>query len=138
MRFTVVGESGNWGKLTVTCSYTVTGDKLAFFLKKCVVGRAKKKGGRSKKDAPADDDDETGGAPAQTVAWQTVDQYIATIVNLYEDQRRAGVDSHAHPRGGGVEEIMATMRRGVAQKKGLEFTNRGIGELTSSPVGTGC
>lgn len=77
-----------------------------FFFKKCVVGRAKEKGGRRKKDAPADNDDETSGAPVQTVAWQTVDQYVAAMVNLYE-----------------------TMRRGVAEKKRIEFMDRGIGEF---------
>ena len=116
-------------ELTSTCSYTVEPDKLAYFLKTQVVGRAKKKGGRRKKDAPADDDDAASGAPQRTIAWQTVAQYVAAMVSLYEDQRRAGVNSHGHPRGGALEEIMATMKCGVAEKKRVEYHDRGIGEV---------
>ncbi|KAK4700175.1 hypothetical protein P7C70_g6078, partial [Phenoliferia sp. Uapishka_3] len=114
-----------------TTLYTVTSDKLAFFLREEVVGREKKKGGRRKKEVvrEANSDDEEAPAPGvkQTVSWQTVDAYVAAMVNLWEDQKRAGVNSHAHPRGGAVEEIMGTMRRSVAAKKRIEYHDRGIG-----------
>ena len=51
------------------------------------------------------------------------------MVSLWEDQRRAGVNSHSHARGGALEEIKATMKRGVAAKKLRECTENQICEL---------
>ena len=91
-----------------------------------LVGRAKKKGGRRKKRIDSDSDnelmdvDEPAPGVVTTVAWQTVDAYIAAMVDLWETQKRALVTANSHPRKGPVAEIMTTLRRNVAAKKRAE------------------
>lgn len=114
------------------CSYTVSGEKLAYFLTEEVVGRAKKKGGRKRvRDASDDEEMEDEAAPGiiTTVSWQTVDAYIAAMVDLWETQKRSNVNSNPHPREGPVAEIMKTLRRQTASKKRTEYVDRGIGEI---------
>ena len=74
-----------------------SGEKLAFFLTECVVGRAKKKGGRRKRVQSDDermDQDEPAAGVVTTFAWQTADAYIAAMVDLWETQKRALVNVH--------------------------------------------
>ena len=66
--FFFADEARGMQELTSTCSYTVEPDKLAYFLKTQVVGRAKNQGGRRKKDAPTDDDNDARGTPRRTMA----------------------------------------------------------------------
>ena len=56
------------------------------------------------KDAPEEDEEERTGPCTHTVSWQTVHQYVAAMVSLWEDQRGAGVNSHSRPRGGALKE----------------------------------
>ena len=94
----------------------VTEAKLLRFLKEVV----DETGNRKRKR----DDGET-----MALGYESNQQYIKAVIDLYHDQVAAGVNSHPHPRGQKVN----TWRKGKAKHNRdtlrENFTDRGVGTL---------
>lgn len=100
------------------------------------MGRKKRKAGKKKKrkacavdeDAEEGSESEEEGGRDETISASTVDQYVAAMVSLWEDQQRAGVNSYPHPRSGPVHELIDTLKRTQVAKDRREYKDRGRGK----------
>lgn len=92
------------------CSSIVDENKLILFLTDEVVGRQRRKG---KKDA--------------CVGFETVRQYVAAIVDLYNQQKNQNMNSNPHPRGPLVKKLLKTQRHEQHARARENLDDPGIG-----------
>ena len=112
-------------------SSTVTEQKLVYFMSKAVLGRKHRKRGRKKpkhgseSESSSSDDEQS----KKEIGLSTVKQYVSAIVDLYAQQKLAGVNSHPHPRGEQVKRLLHTLSRERNAHRKRTYVDRGIGTL---------
>lgn len=107
-----------FGQLPVTLRYTMTEAKLHHWIKEDILPRKKKntRGGE-------EDDD------GCSLSYQTVYAFVAGGVNIWREQVEEGINSNPHPapRNGSVKKLLALRSQVEAQRRRIEFLDRGKG-----------
>jgi hypothetical protein len=98
----------------VATRYTVTEAKLHLFLEQCVIGRKRKKRWK------------TGD---EIVGQQTVSAYVAAIVDLYQQQKSANINSNDHPRGRSIKSLIRNLSLKTEAIRKTNYVDRGKGTL---------
>src|SRR5215472_10712470 len=65
----------------------------------------------------------------QTLGISAVEQYIASIVDLWSFQKSKGMNPHPNPRGEALRGLLRARRSGEHARRRLEFTDRAAGTL---------
>lgn len=108
--------------------FTVTGNKMTLFAKYMSL-RPKKRAGRRRPGEEARTRPTKEGEVVKTISSATRNQIVAAIVDLWTQQREAGVNSNPHPREGIYQAYRATVARQKRDKAHREFEDRGLGEF---------
>jgi hypothetical protein len=89
------------------------------FLSERIIGRLSKKGQNKGKE----------------VSLRTIDNYVSSLVSLYNDQKSQNMNSNEHPHGKIVKQLLETLSRNEHLRRKTSCIDRGIGTMldTYSP-----
>lgn len=101
----------SYAELPPESRYTVTADKLHEFVKLDLFVRQKKKGKEGK------------------LSTATIEARISGVIDLWAIQRESGINSFGHPapQGGHVRKLMQLRQSQEAQRRRVDFVDRGLG-----------
>lgn len=97
--------------------YTVTADKIHTWLREDLMSREKKKGKKKS--------DESRGL----LSHATLYAFVAGAIDLWNEQREAGINSNPHPapRDGHVKKLLKMRQQHESQRKRQDYVDRGEG-----------
>ena len=117
----------------------VTESKPILFLDEVVIGRAIRPSrvGKKQVEEVGEGEEEVGEPspntastePTATISFATVDVYVAAIGNLYSQQASRGKNLHPNPRTKAVNNRLESVRRGEAERRKREFSDRAISSI---------
>lgn len=145
---------GTMTHITVFCfsSYLVTQAKALTFICEAVLYRPKRTSGRSKKGDVAQEPlytlmqvgEDLSQRPPPTLAGATVNLYIASLVDMWTDQKERGVinpslPGYGHPReSSGMKGLIKITKWKKAETDRAQYKDRAESEWSVSAVAVAC